>query len=131
MATNYSYKDKTTGKYKDMVDYHNVVFWGKSAEIIGQYLSKGKRLLVQGKIQTRSWDDRDGTKKYKTEILGRDFLLLSPKDKTVPAVSAEEKARVEKVAEDVFGDAKPEPKPESEKETIKNDVKVDPSDIPF
>jgi len=134
MVTNYSHKDKLTNEWKDMVDYHNVVFWGKSAEIISQYLTKGKKICVQGRLQTRNWKADDGTMKYKTEVVGRDFILLSPKEKVPPTqkleepnkeknVVSEEKAKVEKMADDVFGDTKPEP--------IKDEVKIDPNDIPF
>jgi single-strand DNA-binding protein len=80
MATNRSWIDKDTGEKKEEVQYHNVVFWQKSAEVISQYVFKGNSLLIQGRLQTRSWDDQQsGTKKYTTEIVGEAFWLLNQK----------------------------------------------------
>lgn len=67
MATNRYYKDKN-GNRQDAVDYHNLVAFGKQAELIAQYLRKGSQALVEGRIQTRSWD-KDGQKQYRTEII--------------------------------------------------------------
>ena len=80
MATNRQWVDKATGEKKEDVQYHNVVFWQKSAEVISQYVLKGNALLIQGRLQTRSWDDKQtGTKKYITEIVGDAFWLLTQK----------------------------------------------------
>jgi single-strand DNA-binding protein len=80
MATNRSWIDKTSGEKKEDVQYHNVVFWQKSAEVISQYVFKGNALLIQGRLQTRSWDDKQtGAKKYITEIVGEAFWLLTQK----------------------------------------------------
>lgn len=86
MATNDSIKDKTTGEWKDVPEFHNVVFWGKSAEVISQYCFKGNKLLVKGRIKSRKYTAKDGTERYITEIIGRDFLLLTPKsgDRPLP-----------------------------------------------
>ena len=78
IATNRQWSDKDTGEKKEAVEYHNVVFWGKAAEIIDQYVNKGSKLYVQGRLQTRSWD-KDGIKRYTTEVIGEDFIFLSPK----------------------------------------------------
>ena len=80
MATNRSWIDKATGEKKEDVQYHNIVFWQKSAEVISQYVFKGNALLIQGRLQTRSWDDKQtGTKRYTTEIVGDAFWLLTQK----------------------------------------------------
>jgi single-strand DNA-binding protein len=80
MATNRTWIDKATGEKKEDVQYHNVVFWQKSAEVISQYVFKGNALLIQGRLQTRSWDDKQtGTKRYTTEIVGEAFWLLTQK----------------------------------------------------
>ncbi len=68
VATNRVYKDKN-GVKQESADFHNVVVFGKQAELVSQYLKKGSSLLVEGRIQTRSWDDKDGQKKYRTEIV--------------------------------------------------------------
>ncbi|MDO8648150.1 MAG: single-stranded DNA-binding protein [Candidatus Peregrinibacteria bacterium] len=73
IATNRVYKDKNGAK-QESVEFHNVVAFGKLAEIIGQYMKKGRPLFVEGRIQTRSWDATDGSgKKYKTEIIAENF----------------------------------------------------------
>ncbi|MES3031542.1 MAG: single-stranded DNA-binding protein [Patescibacteria group bacterium] len=68
VATNRVWKDKNGAK-QESVDYHNVVVFGRQAETAGQYLRKGSSVLVEGRMQTRSWDAQDGTKKYRTEIV--------------------------------------------------------------
>jgi single-strand DNA-binding protein len=77
VATNRVYKDKNGAK-QESVDYHNVVVFGRQAEIVTQYLRKGSGVFVEGRIQTRSWDDKDGTKKYRTEIVA-DTIQFGPK----------------------------------------------------
>lgn len=73
VATNRTYKDKNGAKQEE-VDFHNIVAFGKTAEIIGQYLKKGRPVFVEGRIRTRSWESKDGTgKRYKTEIVLENF----------------------------------------------------------
>ena len=69
IATNRVWKDLTTGGRKEAVDYHNIVVFDRQAETSAQYLRKGQNALVEGRMQTRSWDAQDGTKKYRTEIV--------------------------------------------------------------
>lgn len=77
LATNRTWKD-TNGEKQEAVEYHNLVAFGKQAEVIAQYCSKGSQLLVEGRIQTRSWDDKETTKKvYRTEIVVENFQLGS------------------------------------------------------
>ncbi len=68
VATNRVYKDKD-GQRQEAVDYHNIVVFGRTAELVAQYLKKGSQALVEGRMQTRSWDGTDGQKKYRTEIV--------------------------------------------------------------
>jgi single-strand DNA-binding protein len=80
LATNRTWTDKNTNTKKDEVQFHNIVVWGKSAEVISQYVYKGHSLIVQGRLQTRVWDDqKSGVKKYITEIIAEDFYLLTQK----------------------------------------------------
>lgn len=72
LATNRSWKD-ANGARKDASEYHNVVAFGRQAELIGQYAKKGSSLFVEGRLQTRSWDDPSGQKKYRTEIILENF----------------------------------------------------------
>jgi single-strand DNA-binding protein len=68
LATNRVWKDRD-GNKQESVDYHNVVVFGRPAETTAQYLKRGQSVYVEGRIQTRSWDDKDGSKKYRTEIV--------------------------------------------------------------
>ena len=73
LATNRSWKDQS-GKKQEAVEYHNIVSFGKPAELIAQYMKKGNSIYVEGRIQTRSWDDKtSGEKKYRTEIVVENF----------------------------------------------------------
>lgn len=77
VATNRVWKDKN-GVKQENVDYHNVVVFGRQAETAGQYLKKGGSVLVEGRMQTRSWDDAAGVKKYRTEIIA-DRIQFGPR----------------------------------------------------
>jgi len=77
LATSRRWRDKS-GQKQEQTEWHTVVVWGKQAEIAGQYLTKGKQIYVEGRLQTRSWDDRQtGEKKYKTEVVCDNFQMLS------------------------------------------------------
>jgi single-strand DNA-binding protein len=67
------------GERKQTVDFHNVVAWNKLGEICGQLLKKGVKVYVEGRLQTRDWMDKDGKKKYKTEVIIEDMIILTPK----------------------------------------------------
>lgn len=75
VATSESYKDKEGAK-QEKTEWHRVVVWGKQAENVGQYLSKGRMVLVEGKLQTRSYDDKDGVTRYVTEINAGNVTFL-------------------------------------------------------
>ena len=73
LATNYRYKDRD-GKQQEEADFHNVVFFGKAADTVAQYVFKGQTFYVEGRLKTRSWDDKEsGKKMYRTEIIGSKF----------------------------------------------------------
>jgi single-strand DNA-binding protein len=74
IATNRRWKDQQTGEWKEETDWHNVVLW--RAENLANYLTKGKQVYVEGRLRTRSYDDKDGNKKYVTEVMADDVLLL-------------------------------------------------------
>lgn len=76
LATNYVYNNQQSGQKVEQVEYHNVVLWRKLAEIANQYLKKGQRVYVEGRLQTRSWDGQDGKKNYKTEIVVENMIML-------------------------------------------------------
>ena len=77
LATNERYKDKA-GQWQDRTEWHNLVAWQRTAEIIGEYVKKGSKIYVEGSLRTSSWDDKNtGEKKYRTEIVVNDLVLLS------------------------------------------------------
>ncbi|MBI5530625.1 MAG: single-stranded DNA-binding protein [Candidatus Doudnabacteria bacterium] len=76
LATNFVYNNQTTGQKVEQVEYHNVVLWRKLGEIAAQYLKKGRRVYIEGRLQTRSWDGKDGQKKSRTEIVGENMIML-------------------------------------------------------
>ncbi len=76
LATNERFKDKA-GEWQDRTEWHNVVLWQRLAEIAGEYLKKGGKVYIEGRLQTRSWDDKtSGQKKYMTEVVASDLILL-------------------------------------------------------
>ena len=75
LATNDSWTDKN-GERQDRTEWHRLVVWRKLAEIVGQYLKKGSKIYIEGRLETRSWDDQSGQKRYTTEIVVNDLQML-------------------------------------------------------
>jgi len=76
LATNERFKDKS-GEWQDRTEWHSLVAWARTAEIVGEYLKKGRSVYVEGSLRTSSWDDKEtGQKRYKTEIVVNDLVLL-------------------------------------------------------
>ena len=71
LATTEVWNDKTSGQKQEKTEWHRIVLWGKSAESLSEYLTKGKQIFVEGRLQTRKWQDKDGHDKYTTEIRAR------------------------------------------------------------
>lgn len=78
LATNESYKD-SNGEWVDRTEWHNVVTWARLAEICGEYLKKGSMIYIEGSLQTRSWEDRDGNTRYTTEVKAQEMQMLDSK----------------------------------------------------
>jgi len=106
VATNRAYKAKDSEEWTEVAEFHNIVFFGKTAELISQLCNKGNRIYLEGRLQTRSWE-KDGVKRYMTEIVAEDFVLLTPK----PKVEGEAKPPIQepvgvkdtaKLAEEIF-----------------------------
>ena len=76
LATTEIWNDKE-GQRQEKTEWHRVILWGKQAETLNQYLQKGKQIYVEGRLQTRQWDDKDGNKRYTTEVRGDRVVLLS------------------------------------------------------
>ncbi len=75
IATNRNWTD-ASGVRQEQAEFHNIVMWWKLAEICGQYLQKGKKVYVEGRLQTRNWEAQDGSKRYRTEIVGENMIML-------------------------------------------------------
>src|SRR5512132_3142007 len=76
LATTEVWNDKSSGQKQEKTEWHRIVLWGKSAESLSEYLTKGKQIYVEGRLQTRKWQDKDGNDKYTTEIRGDRIVLL-------------------------------------------------------
>ena len=99
IATNRTWTDKS-GQKQEQADFHNVVLWGKLAEIASQYLKKGRKIFIEGRMQTRDWTGEDGQKRYRTEIVAENMILLDRGEgaptggsmSSMPAMSADRPA---------------------------------------
>jgi single-strand DNA-binding protein len=80
VATSETWKDKTTGEKKERTEWHRIVAFDKLGEICGEYLAKGRQVYVEGKLQTRSYDDKEGVKRYSTEIIASDVQFLGGRE---------------------------------------------------
>jgi single-strand DNA-binding protein len=76
LATTDSWRDKESGEQQDRTEWHRVVFFGRLAEIVAEYLKKGSQIYVEGRLQTRKWQDKEGNDKYSTEIVANDMQML-------------------------------------------------------
>lgn len=76
IATSESWKDKNSGDQQEKVEWHRVVMFSRLAEIAEQYLKKGSKIFVEGKLQTRDWEDSEGKKRYTTEVVAREMTML-------------------------------------------------------
>ncbi len=79
IATNRVWKDPQTGERREAAEFHKIVMWRRLAEIAGQYLRKGSKIFLEGRLQTRSWQDQSGNKRYMTEIVAENMQMLDRK----------------------------------------------------
>ncbi len=100
LATTDVYTDRD-GQRQEKTEWHRVVVWGKTAESLSEYLVKGKQIYVEGRLQTRSWDDKDGNKRYTTEIRSDRIVLLGGGGGRGPRVEREETGTTEPSREPV------------------------------
>ena len=118
MATNHFTKDQN-GNNSDQTEWHQIVAFGRTAEVAGEYLTKGRLVYIEGRLQTRSWDDQNGQKKYKTEVVCSNLQLLGSKGEGGEIVGEEPPVTEEK---------KESSKPKKEKETAATEEE---DDLPF
>ena len=136
VATNRRWRDKD-GNTQEQAEFHNIVSWGKLAELMSQLVHKGSKIYIEGRMQTRSWEGQDGAKRNRTEIVMEDFILLTPKGAS-STPSADTSAGEIPSSEVKIEEAPKEPKPKKadkkkpEKETSDNkDEEINLDDIPF
>lgn len=126
LATNRDWKTET-GEKKEDVEFHNLVAWGKLAEICSNLLKKGRKAYVEGRLSTRSWQGQDGAQKQRTEIVITDMLVLDRKDGAVDAEIPEHGIESQEVP-DV--ESKPVKKEEKKEESVE-EPEPNEEDIPF
>lgn len=94
VATSEKWRDKQTGEQKENTEWHRVVLFGRTAEVAGEYLRKGSKVYIEGRLQTRKWTDRDGNDRWTTEIVGNELKMLSGKEQGGQAPSGSSKPGV-------------------------------------
>jgi single-strand DNA-binding protein len=122
VATNLVWKDQS-GQKQEKVEFHNVVAWRRLAEISSQYLKKGSKVYIEGRLQTRSWDDPNGIKRYRTEIIAENMIML-------------DRAGNSNTGSSDFSGAQPAPKsdysqPEAKTTAAESEEEISVEDIPF
>ena len=85
IATTESWRDKQSGEQQERTEWHRVVFFSRLAEIAGEYLRKGSKVYIEGRLQTRKWQGQDGQDRYTTEIVASDMQMLDSRGETAPS----------------------------------------------
>ena len=142
VATNRRWKNQS-GEMQEAVDYHEIVAWGKLGEIAHTVIKKGTKVYVEGRLQTRSWEAQDGSRRQRTEINAENIIALSARGEVPGGYSAEAPAAAPASApapaapkaDENAGESKEENKPDKDKETKKSDAtdegEINLDDIPF
>ncbi len=117
IATSESWKDKNTGEQQDRTEWHRVVFFNRLAEIVSEYLKKGSQIYVEGRLQTRKWQDKEGHDRYTTEIVANEMQMLGGRggggssnyeapqqESAAPAAASNEKSATASAPNDDFDD---------------------------
>ena len=132
VATNFIWNDKN-GQRQKKAEFHNIVAWRKLADVVGQYVRKGSRIFLEGRIETRSWDDQNGVKRYRTEIIADNMIMLDRPGQRTASNNGSQPIRTSEPAAQNFQRGEP---------TISADVpttagagakeqEIDVEDIPF
>lgn len=125
VATNRRWTNKDDGQQQEATEFHNVVAWGKLAEICSQILYKGRKALIVGRLQTRSWEGQDGNKRYTTEIVADHISATGqPKSTNESAISDSQSTNIKPDKKDDVSSEKPS-------NTSKADEEINLDDIPF
>ena len=103
LATNESYKDKT-GEKVTQTEWHRIVLWRGLAEVAEKYVKKGELLYIEGRLRTRAWDDKDGNKRYTTEVFADNMKMLGKKSDQAGTVRQDESGQMEEAGPEASGD---------------------------
>ena len=122
LATNRTWKDQS-GNKQEAVEFHNIVVWGKLAEICAQYLAKGRKTYIEGRLQTRDWEGQDGVKRNRTEIVAENMILLD----RAPSGSGDSPFAAR--GNSSFGSGSVAPRPDEPGMNPDDEIKIE--DIPF
>ncbi len=128
VATNRSWKD-ANGEKKDEVEFHEVVVWGKLAELCNQYLTKGRKVHVMGRLQTRSWEGQDGAKRQKTEIVAQDIAFVDSRKDSADFTTGEPQGTAAKSSPKKSKQDKDTESVSDKASTDEEEINID--DIPF
>ncbi len=141
LATNRTWNNRETNQKEEKTEFHNIVLWRRLAEIASQYLTKGSLVLIEGRIQTRSWQDASGNKRYRTEIIAENMQMgprnISQTDPAKNSFSPQDQVQKETTKEDIpiIEEGKGEEKnfhaETIAKATEDKDEEIDVKDIPF
>ncbi len=135
VATNRRWKNQSTGELQEDSQFHNIVAWGKLAEICSQYMSKGMRVFIEGRLTHRSWDDQQGQKRYMTEIVAENAIMLDRKGSdpspgpSSSAQAAPSAAAISTAKQDDVSIPSPQEIPTIDIDDDQEEIKVE--DIPF
>jgi single-strand DNA-binding protein len=128
LATGYVYTNQQTGQKVETTEFHNIVLWRKLGEIAAQYLKKGTQVFIEGRLQTRSWDGADGQKRYRTEIVADNMIMLGrPSNSSTPQNAP---APIKNTSQQPV-QAVSQPTPAEELPTIQQGEDIDVEGIPF
>ena len=129
VATSYVYTNQATGQKVEQTEFHNVVLWRKLGEIANQYLKKGTQVFIEGRLQTRSWDAKDGQKKNRTEIVADNMIMLQRAAGTSASPAAYQAASP--APKPAATSETSQPTPVEELPTIQQGEDINVEDIPF
>jgi len=127
VATNRRWRDKD-GNNQEQTEFHNIVAWAKLAEISNQYLKKGNKVYIEGRLQTRNWEGQDGGKRNRTEIVAENMIFLTPKGEAMPHDDVPSDNKDVKIEEIPAETEKPADKA---KDQNKDEEEINLDDIPF
>lgn len=114
VATSESWTDKNTGERREITEWHRIVFYRRQAEIVEQYLSKGSKIYIEGKLRTRKWQDQSGQDRYLTEIIGDSLQMLDSK--------SNEQQTQRNSGQNNYVKAKSKPQPTAQQDSFDDDI---------